>query len=178
MKIFCKTYHEERDTECCGFCSAICPQHHVEKTTTGTGEKTMQQHSEKITIVFTYYSMPSNEMAGRLCKRKIDVFGDGNIAKNELLFSETETTFRRMGKTKNGVAGAVNLLYGLLFDTEHTYYYVNDEHALLDEVTDKFKCGIPNYREKRGGVSQRFNLLRKLRFKMLQFKVKLFNVFK
>lgn len=178
MKFFCETYHEERDTEHCCFCSAACSQRTMEEIISSTGEKTMRQRTEKITIVFTYDEMPLGKLGARLCKRRMDVYGDGDIAKNELLFSETETIDRKMGKTKSGVAGAVNLLYGLLFDTGHPYYYINDEYALLDEMTDKFQCRIPNYGEKCGGVGKRFNLLWKLRFKMLQLKVKLFNVFK
>lgn len=38
MKFFCKTYHEERDTENCVFCSAACPQRPYTESTTGTGE--------------------------------------------------------------------------------------------------------------------------------------------
>ena len=178
MKIYCETYHEERDTEHCGFCSALCGQRQVEGTVSGTGEKTMMQRTEKITIVFTYDEMPLDKLGALICKRRMDVYGDGNFVKNELLFSETETVGRENGKTKSGVAGAVNLLYGLLFDAGRTYYYINDEYALLDEMTDKFQCRIPNYGEKCGGVGKRFNLLWKLRFKVLQFKVKLFNVFK
>lgn len=178
MKIFCETYHEERDTEHCGFCSALCSQRPVEGTVSGTGEKTMTQHTEKITIVFTYDEMPLEKLGRRVLKRRMDVYGDGETVKNELLFSETESVGAGVGKTKNGVAGAVNLLYGLLFDTVHTPYYINDEYALLDEVTDKFKCRIPNHGEKCGGVGKRFNLLWELHFKMLQLKVKFFNVFK
>lgn len=178
MKFYCETYHEERDTERCCFCSAACPQRPMEETVSGTGKETIRQSTEKITIVFTYDEMPLGKLGARLCKRRMDVYGDGDNAKNELLFSETETIDREMGKTKSGVAGAVNLLYGLLFDTAHTYYYVNDEHALLYEVADKFKCRIPNHGEKCGGISKRFNLLWKLRFKMLQLKVKLLNIFK
>ena len=178
MKFYCETYHEERDTEHCRFCSAACSQRPTEETVSSTGEKTMRQRTEKITIVFTYDEMPLDKMGALLCKRRMDVYGDGNKVKNELLFSETETIDREIGKTKSGVSGAVNLLYGLLFDTAHTYYYVNDEHALLNEMADKFKCRIPNHGEKCGGIGKRLNLLRKLRFKMLQFKIKFFNVFK
>lgn len=178
MRFYCETYHEERDTEHCCFCSAACPQRPMEETVSGTGKETMRQSTEKITIVFTYDEMPLGKLGAQLCKRKMDIYADGNNTKNELLFSETETIDREMGKTKSGVAGAVNLLYGLLFDAGHTYYYVNDEHALLYEVADKFKCRIPNHGEKCGGVGKRFNLLWKLRFKMLQLKVKLLNVFK
>ena len=38
MKFYCKTYHEERDTECCVFCSDACPRRPVVETTSGTGE--------------------------------------------------------------------------------------------------------------------------------------------
>lgn len=169
MKFFCETYHEERDTDHCGFCSAACSQHPMEKTVSST---------EKITIVFTYDEMPLEKLGRRVLKRRMDVYGDGETVKNELLFSETESVGAGLWKTKSGVAGAVNLLYGLLFDTVHTPYYINDEYALLDEVADKFKCRIPNHGEKCGGVGKRFNLLWKLRFKMLQLKVKFFNVFK
>lgn len=169
MKFYCETYHEERDTDHCGFCSATCSQHPMEKTVSST---------EKITIVFTYDEMPLEKLGRRVLKRKMDVYGDGETVKNELLFSETESVGAGVGKTKSGIAGAVNLLYGLLFDTVHTPYYINDEYALLDEVADKFKCRIPNHGEKCGGVGKRFNLLWKLRFKMLQLKVKFFNVFK
>lgn len=178
MKIFCETYHEERDTEHCGFCSALCSQRPVEGTVSGTGEKTMTQHTEKITIVFTYNEMPLGKLGARLCKRRIAIYGDGNNAKNELLFSETETVDREMGKTKSGVAGAVNLLYGLLFDQCNTHYYVNDEYRILDEMTDKLKCRASYNGEKCGCIGKRFNLLWELRFKMLQLKVKFFNVFK
>ncbi len=169
MKFYCETYHEERDTDHCGFCSAACSQHPMEKTVSST---------EKITIVFTYDEMPLEKLGRRVLKRRMDVYGDGETVKNELLFSETESVGAGLWKTKSGVAGAVNLLYGLLFDTVHTPYYINDEYALLDEVADKFKCRIPNHGEKCGGVGKRFNLLWKLRFKMLQLKVKFFNVFK
>ncbi len=62
MKFFCETYHEERDTEHCGFCSALCSQRPVEETVSGTGEKTMMQRTEKITIVFTYDEMPQGKL--------------------------------------------------------------------------------------------------------------------
>lgn len=178
MKFYCETFHEERDTGFCCFCSVACSQRPSQETHSDTGGKAIEQRSEKITIVFTYDEMPLEKLGVRIPKRRVDVYGDGDNAKNELLFSETETIDRGMGKTKSGVAGAVNLLYGLLFDAGHTYYYVNDEHALLNEVADKFKCRIPNHGEKCRGISKRFNLLWKLRFKMLQFKVKFLNVFK
>ena len=111
MKFYCETYHEERDTDHCGFCSAACSQHPMEKTVSST---------EKITIVFTYDEMPLEKLGRRVLKRKMDVYGDGETVKNELLFSETESVGAGVGKTKSGVAGAVNLLYGLLFDTVHT----------------------------------------------------------
>ena len=129
---------------------------------------------EKITIIITYGD--ANKFGS--AKRKIDVYGVGDNEKEELLFSETETATRSFGNTKSGVAGAVNLLYSLLFDQCNTHYYVNDEYRILNEMADKLKCRIPNYGEKCGGVGKRFNLLWELRFKMLQLKVKLFNVFK
>lgn len=46
MKFFCETYHEERDTEHCGFCSAACSQRPVVETATGTGE-----HNKKGEII-------------------------------------------------------------------------------------------------------------------------------
>lgn len=73
---------------------------------------------EKISIVITYGN--KNEYGS--FKRKIDVYGVGNNENEELLFSETETVIHSMGNTKSGVAGAVNLLYGLLFDQINTPY--------------------------------------------------------
>ena len=35
MKFYCETYHEERDTEYCGFCSAACSQRPSEKNVSG-----------------------------------------------------------------------------------------------------------------------------------------------
>ena len=46
----------------------------------------MRQRTEKITIVFTYDEMPLGKLGARLCKRRMDVYGDGDIAKNKLLF--------------------------------------------------------------------------------------------
>ena len=178
MEFYCETYHEKRDSEHCCFCSAICGQYPNSETNADSEKKSMRQHSEKITIVFTYDEEPLEKLGARVLKRRMDVYGDGETVKNELLFSETESVGAGVGKTKSGVAGAVNLLYGLLFDTVHIPYYINDEYALLDEVADKFKCRIPNHGEKCGGVGKRFNLLWKLRFKMLQLKVKFFNIFK
>ena len=55
MKFFCETYHEERDTEHCGFCSAACSQRPIVETATGTGE-----HNKKGEIItgkiFMFYS--------------------------------------------------------------------------------------------------------------------------
>lgn len=129
---------------------------------------------EKITIIITY----DDENKFGSSKRKIDVYGVGNNEKEELLFSETETVTRSFGNTKSGVAGAVNLLYGLLFDHSNTHYYVNDEYRILNEMADKLKCRTAYNGEKCGCVGKRFNLLRKLRLKMLQLKVKFLNVLK
>lgn len=129
---------------------------------------------EKITIIITY----DDENKFGSSKRKIDVYGVGNNEKEELLFSETETVTRSFGNTKSGVAGAVNLLYGLLFDHSNTHYYVNDEYRILNVMADKLKCRTAYNGEKCGCVGKRFNLLRKLRLKMLQLKVKFLNVLK
>lgn len=129
---------------------------------------------EKITIIITY----DDENKFGSSKRKIDVYGVGNNEKEELLFSETETVARSFGNTKSGVAGAVNLLYGLLFDHSNTHYYVNDEYRILNVMADKLKCRTAYNGEKCGCVGKRFNLLRKLRLKMLQLKVKFLNVLK
>ncbi len=129
---------------------------------------------EKITIIITYGD--ANKFGS--AKRKIDVYGVGYNENEELLFSETESTTRSFGNTKSGVAGAVNLLYGLLFDQSNTPYYINDEYKILNEMADKLKCRTSYNGEKCGCVGKRFNLLRKLRLKMLQLKVKLLNVIK
>lgn len=178
MEFYCETYHEKRDSEHCCFCSAICGQYPNSETNADSEKKTMRQHSEKITIVFTYDEEPLEKLGARVLKRRMDVYGDGETVKNELLFSETESVGAGFGYTKSGVAGAVNLLYGLLFDRGRTYYYVNDEYALLDELANKLQCRRAYDRENCGCVGKRLNLFRKLRFKMLQLKVQFFNVFK
>jgi hypothetical protein len=95
----------------------------------------MSQHSEKITIVITYDEMPLSKLASQTCRRKIEVYGADNSVE-ELLFSETESVNRGMMKTRSGVAGAVNLLYGLLFDLPNTYY-INDDHKCDGEFKQK-----------------------------------------
>lgn len=177
MKFYCETYHEERDSGNCCYCSAACSQRPSQETYSDTEGKAIEQRSEKITIVFTYDEMPLKKLGARILKRRMDVYGDGYNIKNELLFSETESVGGRLGNTKSGVAGAVNLLYNLLFNNPYTYY-VNDEYKLLDELANKLQCRRTYDRENCGCVGKRFNLLWKLRFKVLQLKVKFFNVFK
>lgn len=177
MKFYCETFHEERDTGFCCYCSAACSQRPSQETYSDTGGKTIEQRSEKITIVFTYDEMPLEKLGARILKRRMDVYGDGNDVKNELLFSETESVGAGLGNTKSGVAGAVNLLYNLLFNNPYTYY-INDEYKLLNELTDKLRSGRYYHREECGCIGKRLNLFWKLRFKMLQLKVKFLNIFK
>lgn len=100
----------------------------------------MSQHSEKITIVITYDEMPLSKLASQTCRRKIEVYGTDNSVE-ELLFSETESTNRGMMKTRSGVAGAVNLLYGLLFGLPNTYY-INDDHKCDEEFKQKLTAAL------------------------------------
>ena len=58
MKFYCETFHEERDTGNCCYCSAACSQRPSQETYSDTGVKAIEQRSEKITIVFTYDEMP------------------------------------------------------------------------------------------------------------------------
>lgn len=141
MKFYCETYHEERDTGHCCFCSAACPQRPTVKTVSGTGEETMKQRTEKITIVFTYDEMSLSKLASQTCRRKIEVYGTDNSGE-ELLFSETESVNHGgMMKTRSGVAGAVNLLYGLLFDLPNTYY-INDDHKCDGEFMKQLATAL------------------------------------
>lgn len=101
----------------------------------------MSQHSEKITIVITYDEMPLSKLVSQTCRRKIEVYGTDN-SEEELLFSETESVNRGgMMKTRSGVAGAVNLLYGLLFDLPNTYY-INDDHKCDGEFMKQLATAL------------------------------------
>ena len=49
MKFYCETYHEERDTEHCVFCSAACNQRPLVKNTKET-EELLQDKEKKIGV--------------------------------------------------------------------------------------------------------------------------------
>ncbi len=111
------------------------------------------------------------------CKKRIvDIYEVGEDGKN-LLYSELEVTRQMPGRTHSGIAGAVNLLHGLLYGNKDTYY-LNDEYELLKEVAEHTRCGGTDCRKNGRCVGEHCNLFWKLRFKLLQLKVKFFNVFK
>ena len=136
-------------------------------------EKTESRLVERINIVITY---EGEDCASRTASRTMEVFEEDMEGNRKLLFSETETRGWKMGRTHSGIAGAVNLLHGLLYENDGAYY-VNDLYNLLGETDNVQHCRT-NCRENGCGIGKRSNLFWKLRFKLLQFKVKFFNVFK
>ena len=137
-------------------------------------EKTESRLVERINIVITY---EGEDCASRTAKRTMEVFEEDMEGNRKLLFSETETRGWKMGRTHSGIAGAVNLLHSLLYENEGAYY-LNDEYELLKEVAEHTRCGGTDCRKNCRCVGEHCNLFWKLRFKLLQLKVKFFNVFK
>lgn len=85
MKIFCKTYHEERDTEHCGFCSAICSQHPVVETTTGTGENP-QFSNPRLVVAFDIIDKDRKPII-KECHNTVEVeLAEDELSKSDYLF--------------------------------------------------------------------------------------------
>lgn len=111
-------------------------------------------------------------------RRSIDIhslFDEDNDLKH--VFSESELIHGVEPTSRNGIAGAVNLLYGLLLGHENTYY-VNDEHSLSNKMSKNSACCCGNSRKDTCRIGKRLNILGKFRLKLSQFKVKFFNIFK
>lgn len=125
----------------------------------------------QIIIDFKYDDRPNGRN-----KRTITIHEASDDGKS-LLYSETEVRRGLPGRARSGIAGAVNLLLNLLYENEGAYY-LNDEYELLKEVAEHTRCGGTDCRKNGRCVGEHCNLFWKLRFKLLQLKVKFFNVFK
>lgn len=126
----------------------------------------------QIIIDFKYVDRPNGRN-----ERTITIHEVGNNDDGCLLYSETEVRRGLPGRARSGIAGAVNLLLNLLYENEGAYY-LNDEYELLKEVAEHTRCGGTDCRKNGRCVGEHCNLFWKLRFKLLQLKVKFFNVFK
>ena len=133
--------------------------------------KTQRPLEFQIVIDFKYDDRPNGRN-----KRTITIHEAGDDGKS-LLYSETEVRRGLPGRARSGIAGAVNLLLNLLYENEGAYY-LNDEYELLKEVAEHTCCGGTYCRKNGRCVGEHCNLFWKLRFKLLQLKVKFFNVFK
>lgn len=136
-----------------------------------------KEFTELITIAITYKSLGKCNAVNARKMRTIDIYMEGEDKKPELVYAETESVKRHVGKAKNGIAGAVNLLHGLLLEHDNVYY-INDEKKLLKEMSDKFCCRNRYCTQKTCGVGKRFNFFGKLRLQLLQLQIKFFDIFK
>ncbi len=109
--------------------------------------------------------------------RTVDVFMENEDGKPEKVYSETESVHRRPYKTRGGIAGAVNLLYGLLLEHENVYY-LNDYPKLSKEMTENLRCRCYNTTQDACSVGKHLNLFRKIRLQLLKLQIKFLNIFK
>jgi len=85
------------------------------------------KHTEEIKIRFTYDNVNLESVNSKV-SQLIDVF-----VENELVFVEKTNLNRGLIKTSSGIAGAANLLHGLLLGHRDARYY-NDEVLLRPEI--------------------------------------------
>lgn len=133
-------------------------------------------HTDKFFIEIKHETLDIPRLNTRE-RRSIYIYEIDEENNTKPVFSESELMHGVNPSSRSGIAGAANLLYGLLLSHENTYY-INDEYMLLNKMSKNFACCSCNCRKNTCCVSKRFNLLGELRLKLTQFKVKFFNIFK
>ncbi len=121
-------------------------------------------HSEEINIRFTYDDEKLDSINSTV-SQLIEVFVD-----NELVFIEKTPIKNGSMKTRSGIAGAANLMQELLLGNVNARYF-NDKLLLMQEFQRR-KNGS-SYGAK---ISKQLSFFAKVRLKILNFKVKFFDV--
>ncbi len=121
-------------------------------------------YTEEIKIHFTYDDVKLDSVNSTV-SQLIEVFiGD------ELVFVEKTNLNRGMIKTRSGIAGAANLLHGLLLGHRDARYY-NDNHLLRQELQCRNNGSAYG-----ANISKQLSFFAKVRLQVLNFKVNLFNI--
>jgi len=121
-------------------------------------------HTEEIKIRFTYDDVKL-ESVNSTVSQLIEVF-----VNDELVFVEKTNLNRGLIKTRSGIAGAANLLHGLILGHRDARYY-NDKQLLRQELQCRNNGSA--YGAK---VSKQLGFFAKVRLQLLNFKVKFFNI--
>ena len=118
--------------------------------------------------------------------KTIIVFEKSEHISERLVFSETTEISRGSFQTKSGIAGAVNLLENLMLQQQQHCYYLNDNVLLADNVFDGVMNKLRLFQKAQSlhykgtderDVGKKVNFFRKLRFQLVNYGKKLFNVF-
>jgi hypothetical protein len=121
-------------------------------------------HSDELTIRVTLL-----EQKSKFChanhKRIIEV-----SSQDEILFREETTVEGNLYKTRSGIAGAVNLLFQLILNDGEARF-LNDDFMLNKKLQSGQK--IIAYS---ADIGKQLRFIPKMRFKLLNFKMKLFNI--
>lgn len=134
-----------------------------------------KNHSDKFFIEIEYETLDVPQLHTRN-RRSICIYEIDDEDNKKTIFSESELMHGVYPSSRSGIAGAVNLLYGLLLGHENTYY-INEEHSCLDKVFKNTACCNGKSGKNACRIGKRLNFFGKLRLKLTQFKLKFFNVF-